>query len=251
MSKEFHSSEKVEFSSEGERLVGIFHFPQRSEARRNSIVITCHGLMSSKDSQKYREIAELLSHKGFAVLRFDFRGSGESEGSGNSLSKRIMDLEAARKFVIDRGYRSIGLVGSSYGGATAILVASQTPEVKCLITWSTPCKLMELFDSIDMQEGKDRSRDSRQVSKSTESFQFEEDLSKHDVAEAAKRVNKILVIHCKGDKVVPWSQARIIYQNAKKPKHLKIFEKGDHQLTNPSIRKEALALSVDWLTTYL
>lgn len=206
--------------------------------------------MSSKDSQKYREIAELLSHRGFAVLRFDFRGSGESEGSGNLLSKRIMDLKAARKFVIDRGYRSVGLVGSSYGGATAILVASQFPEISCLVTWSTPCKLTELFESINMQKPENQLGSSKQV-KSAESSELLADLSKHDVAEAAKRVKKILVIHCKGDKVVPWDQAKIIYENAKKPKRLKIFEKGDHQLTDPPIRKEALVLSVDWLTAYL
>jgi fermentation-respiration switch protein FrsA (DUF1100 family) len=101
-----------------------------------------------------------------------------------------------------------------------------------------------------MQKPENQLGSSKQV-KSAESSELLADLSKHDVAEAAKRVKKILVIHCKGDKVVPWDQAKIIYENAKKPKRLKIFEKGDHQLTDPPIRKEALVLSVDWLTAYL
>jgi alpha/beta superfamily hydrolase len=126
----------------------------------NGIVITCHGLMSSKDSQKYLEMAELLSSRGFPVLRFDFRGSGESEGSGNLLSKRVMDLEAAVKFAKDRGCRSVGLVGSSYGGSAAILVASEIAEIKCLVTWSTPCKLAELFDRLDMEDVVGQSGDS-------------------------------------------------------------------------------------------
>lgn len=247
----FSDVERVEFTSENQRLVGVLHFPRRSEKSGDSIVITCHGLMSSKDSQKYLELAELLSSRGFAVLRFDFRGSGESEGSGNLLSKRIMDLEAAKKFASDRGYQSVGLIGSSYGGATAILVASQTPEIRCLITWSTPCKLVELFEDLGMQDVKGQSGNPRQINKSAGASQFVEDLSKYDVAEAVKRVKKILVIHCKGDKVVPWSQAKIIYENAKEPKHLRIFEGGDHQLIDPSIRKEALAITVDWLTKYL
>jgi esterase/lipase len=60
-----------------------------------------------------------------------------------------------------------------------------------------------------------------------------------------------MVIHCKGDIVVPWSDAKIIYENAKQPKRLKIFEKGDHQFIDPRIRKEALELSLGWCSKYL
>jgi alpha/beta superfamily hydrolase len=132
--------------------------------------------MSSKDSQKYLQIADLLSSRGFAVMRFDFRGSGESEGSGNLLSKRIADLEAAIEFAHSRGYRSVGLIGSSYGGATAVMVASQTPEVKCLVAWSTPCKLIELFNDLNYQDVKSQSGVSKQFGKSDESSQFKEDV---------------------------------------------------------------------------
>jgi alpha-beta hydrolase superfamily lysophospholipase len=207
--------------------------------------------MSSKDSKKYVEIANHFSNRGLAVLRFDFRGSGESGGQGNLLSGRITDLKAATKLALDRGYRSIGLLGSSCGGAAAILVASEIPEINCLITWSTPCKLIELFESISTERTGGRFKNSNQISKPLESSQFMKDLSEHDVADAAKTVSKILVIHCKGDKVVPWNQAKIIYENARKPKQVKLFEKGDHQMLDPSIRKEAIELSLDWVTRYL
>ena len=244
------NTERVEFQSENQRIVGVLHFPVHKEASRKSVVITCHGLDSSKDSQKYLQIADLLSSKGFAALRFDFRGSGESEGRGNLLSKRIADLEAAKEFAYARGYRSIGLIGSSYGGATAILVASQTPDIKSIVTWSTPCKLIELFDNLDSQGVKGQSGESQRLEKSVRS-QFKEDLSKYDVAEAARRITKILVIHCRGDSVVPWDQAKLIFDNAREPKLLKIFEGGDHPLIDPYIRKEALSMTVDWLIKYL
>jgi alpha-beta hydrolase superfamily lysophospholipase len=242
--------EKVEFTSEDQHVVGVLHYARHGKARRKSIVITCHGLMSSKDSKKYLQIADLLSSRGLAVLRFDFRGSGESEGSGNLLSKRIADLEAAKEFVHIRGYQSVGLIGSSYGGATAILVASETSEIKCIVTWSTPCKLIELFDDLGKQDVKGQPRSPQQFEKSDQS-RFKEDLSKYDVAEAARRITKILVIHCREDRVVPWNQARMIYDNAREPKRLKIFEGGDHQLIDPYIRDEALSMTVDWLMRYL
>jgi dipeptidyl aminopeptidase/acylaminoacyl peptidase len=203
--------------------------------------------MSSKDSEKYLQIAEQFSSHGIPVLRFDFRGSGESEGSGNLLLNRIMDLNAAIKFVIELGHKSIGLLGSSYGGATAILVASENRNVRCLTTWSTPCNLTELFGSM-----KEQSQEPLSAEAATD-FQpnFMQYLSRHNVAEAAKKVRNILVIHCKGDKIVPWSQARTIYDNAMRPKRLRIFEGGDHQLLEPTIRRDAIELSLGWMISYL
>jgi alpha-beta hydrolase superfamily lysophospholipase len=229
----------------------MFHFPQKEDAEKRRAVITCHGLMSSKDSQKYREIADRFSAQGLAVLRFDFRGNGESEGDGDILSNRIMDLKAAIQFTTRKGFKSVGLLGSSYGGATSIIVASESPEIRCLVTWSTPCKLMELFESIDRKDVEDRSRSRRSTRKAVGPSEFMEDLAGHSVVEASKKVGNILVIHCKGDIVVPWGHAKIIYENAKQPKRLKIFEKGDHQFLNPRMRKEAIELSLNWCAKFL
>lgn len=243
--------QRVEFLSGGQKVVGMFHFPQKEDAEKRRAVITCHGLMSSKDSQKYREIADRFSAQGFAVLRFDFRGNGESEGSGDILSNRIMDLKAAIQFATRRGFKCIGLLGSSFGGATAIIVASETPEIKCLVTWSTPCRLIELSGSINRKDVEDGSRNQKPTHKAIETSEFMKDLAGHSVVEASKKVSNIMVIHCEGDIVVPWSDAKIIYENAKQPKRLKIFEKGDHQFMDPTIRKEALELSLSWFTKYL
>jgi alpha-beta hydrolase superfamily lysophospholipase len=250
---EMHQSttEHVEFLSAGQRVVGVIHSPQHCEARQHELIITCHGFFSSKDSQKYLEIADRFSVRGLAVLRFDFRGNGESEGSYDILSNRIMDLKAAIEFAFRRGYKSIGLLGSSFGGTTAIIVASETPEIKCLVTWSTPCKLLDLFESISTKDVKGRSISQVPNRRAVGTSGLVEDLAGHDVTEASKRLSNILVIHCKGDNVVPWKQAKIIYANAKEPKRLKIFEKGDHQLLNRSIRKEAIELSLNWSTKFL
>lgn len=77
------------------------------------------------------------------------------------------------------------------------------------------------------------------------------DLSAYNVVEAAKKVGMVLVIHCKGDEVVPWIQAKIIYDNAIQPKRLQIFEGGDHQFLQPSIRREATELSLAWMNSHL
>ena len=242
--------ERIQFVSKGQKVIGVLHPGSRRGAPANQIVLTCHGLMSSKDSDKYLQIAEYFSSHGISVLRFDFRGSGESEGSGNLLSNRVEDLNSAVGFVVDRGYRSIGVLGSSYGGATAILVASESERIRCLVTWSTPCELVELFRSMTGPSSDSLSTEVRAPTKGGQ-LGFMRDLSRYDVSEAAKKVGNILVVHCKGDKVVPWSQAKVIYDNSRQPKRLRLFEGGDHQLLEPLIRREAIELSMSWFLHYL
>ena len=54
-------------------------------------MIASHGLLASKDSEKYIALGERLSKEGIAMLRFDFRGIGESEGriEDDTVSRRI------------------------------------------------------------------------------------------------------------------------------------------------------------------
>jgi dipeptidyl aminopeptidase/acylaminoacyl peptidase len=254
MAKSIDSSsgkvERVEFVSGGQRVVGVLHLPFPSATKGERIVITCHGAMSSKDSEKYLHISERFSSQGIAVLRFDFRGSGESEGSGELLSRRIADLMAAMKFVEGRGYKSIGVLGSSFGGTTAILTTAENSKVRALATWSTPCQFTELFESI-LTPKVEEQRGTEPLREEVESSEFMKDLKRYSVTEALRGISRILIIHCKGDTVVPWRQAKMIFENAREPKQLKVFERGDHSLLDPSIRKEAIELSLKWFTKYL
>jgi len=105
-------TEKVFFESEGMKISGILHLPDQ---KNPPCVIASHGLLSSKDSEKYIALGEKISREGMAMLRFDFRGIGESEGSeeDNTVSKKIADLSAAIDFI--RSYpglgKRIGLLG--------------------------------------------------------------------------------------------------------------------------------------------
>jgi predicted alpha/beta-hydrolase family hydrolase len=61
----------------GQKIVGILHPPASQPA---AVVILCHGMESSKESEKIVVLSRQLSEKGIFALRFDFAGSGESEG---------------------------------------------------------------------------------------------------------------------------------------------------------------------------
>jgi len=219
----------------GYGLAGVLHSPNE---KTSACIITCHGLYSSKDSEKYVSIGHKFCGEGLAVLRFDFRGCGESGGlfEETSLAGRIEDLKSALDFVEEQGYESIGVMGSSLGGTVAVLTAVKDKRVKALVAWATPCYLDELFRE-GLLEGFEK---------------LKQDVSKYDVIKAVKEVHcPILIVHGSLDQQVPLSHAKVLYENANQPNDIQIIESADHRLTDPVHREKAVELTLNWFKRYL
>lgn len=232
--------EKVYFKSEGKRISGILHLPEKINP---SCVIASHGLLSSKDSEKYIALGEQISREGISMLRFDFRGIGESEGGeeDNTVSKKIADLSAAIDFI--RSYpglgNRIGLIGSSLGGFLSLIKASEDKEIRTIVIWATPLHLDDLG-----------------TKKQEEDYPlppegFFEDLPKHRLVPLLHKVSNCLVIHGEEDELVPLDQALGIFYNLSVPKEIHVIGGADHRLTDPAHRQRAIELSVDWFKKYL
>ena len=73
----------VSFPSKGYTLAGRLHLP--SEGIFPGVVV-CHGFKDHKDKPFDVDLARTLERSGFAVLRFYFAGSGESEGLFEDIS---------------------------------------------------------------------------------------------------------------------------------------------------------------------
>ncbi len=231
--------EKVSFESEGQKISGILHLP---DEKNPACVIASHGLLSSKNSEKYIALGERLSKEGMAMLRFDFRGIGESEGrlEDDTVSRRTVDLDSAIAFV--KSYpgmgRRIGLLGSSLGGYISLIGASRKMEIRAVVIWATPFHLDDLG-----------SKGTEQNPLPGEAF-FR-DLPRHRLLPLLPRVSNCFVIHGENDELVPVDQAWEIFHTLGAPKEIHVIEGADHRLTNPSHRRRAIDLSVDWFKKYL
>lgn len=126
-------AERVFFTGgAGGSLSGAFHLP----AERGPAVVMCHGFLSSKGS--HFSLAEMLAKAGFAALRFDFSGCGESGGAleDMTVSGLVSDLEGALDYAksekrIDPD--RIFAYGSSLGGMVALLGAAKRSDIRGLI----------------------------------------------------------------------------------------------------------------------
>jgi uncharacterized protein len=232
--------EKVFFQSEGQRLAGVLHLPDQINP---PCVIASHGLLSSKDSEKYITLGERLSEEGIAMLRFDVRGIGESEGrlEDDTVSRRITDLGAAIDFMLTRAGpgRRVGLVGSSLGGYVSLFKAAIDKEIRALVVWATPLHLDDLGS-------KEQDEDYPLPAEP-----FFRDLPKHRLRPVLSRISHCMVIHGDHDELVPPDQAREIFHALNGPKEMHVIEGADHRLTRPVHRRRAMDLTVGWFKRFL
>ncbi len=232
--------EKVSFQSEGYKIAGMLHLPDQ---KNPPCVIASHGLLSSKDSEKYVALGEQISKEGMAMFRFDFRGIGESEGSeeDNTISKKIADLGAAVDFM--RSYpglgNRIGLLGSSLGGFLSLMRASMDKEIRAVVIWATPLHMDDL--------GSKKQEEDYPLPPEA----FFEDLPKHRLLPLLPKVSNGLVVHGEKDELVPMEQALGIFNSLSPPKEFHVIGGADHRLLNPAHRQRAIELSVDWFKKYL
>ena len=230
--------ETVSFQSEGQKISGVLHLP---DVWSRACVIASHGLLSSKNSEKYIALGERLSREGFAMLRFDFRGIGESEGriEDDTVSRRVVDLSSAINFVKSRNSlgNRIGLVGSSLGGYISLIKASMDKEIRAIVIWATPFHL----DDLKSNKGAE--------GYSLPAEAFFKDLPKHRLLPLLSKVSNCMVIHGENDELVPVGQAWEIFHSLGGPKEIHIIEGADHRLTDPGHRQRAMDLSVEWFNT--
>jgi len=101
-------------TGDGVRLQGR-HLPDESDLA----IVIAHGFSGSCNSLRARHIAARLNGFG-AVVAFDFRGHGNSDGVSTVGDLEVHDIEAAVEFVRSRGHSRIALVGFSMGAAVAV-----------------------------------------------------------------------------------------------------------------------------------
>ncbi|HTP96135.1 MAG TPA: alpha/beta fold hydrolase [Burkholderiales bacterium] len=132
--------QRVSFTSDGFKLAGVVELPEGcSEADRRPAILLLHGFGSNKASSGMVACARLLAQWGYASLRFDMRGCGESEGTPG----RVICLEQVTDTRNALGYMAarpeieparIGVLGNSFGAAVAVYAAGVDNRIAACVS---------------------------------------------------------------------------------------------------------------------
>jgi alpha/beta superfamily hydrolase len=180
------------FEGPAGRIEAILKQPA-AHVTRAAIVCHPHPLFGGTMHNKVVfRIARGFEDAGFAVLRFNFRGAGRSEGQHDHGRGEQEDLRAAIKFVEDKySNAEVWLAGFSFGAAVMLRAAVCDDHVRAFIAAGVP-------------------------------------VSKYDFSEIARCNKPKLFVQGSLDEIGSTMDLEKLFEALDEPKQLKIIDGADH-----------------------
>jgi putative redox protein len=243
-------------NARGQQLAAKFDTP--ADGRARAYALFAHCFTCSKDLKAVGHLTRAMTRSGYAVLRFDFTGLGQSSGDfeDTDFGTNLDDLEAAADWLAKHHAAPRLLVGHSLGGAAVLHVADRLSEVKAVATIGAPfdpAHVRSLFSNKEtdiMKEG------IATVSIGGRPFSirksFLEDLEARDPASVVGNLDRaLLIMHAPTDQVVGIENAADIYRAARHPKSFVSLDTADHLLSTEADAVYAGHVLSAWSARYV
>lgn len=250
------SIEPIEFTGgAGAGLAGTLYRPGAGTEVLGAALLA-HCFTCSKDLFTTTRIARGLAGGGYLTLAFDFTGLGESAGelAETTIATNVSDLTQAAVALIRLGSGPCVLVGHSLGGAAAVLAASRLHTVSAVVAVASPASaahVEHLFDEDSLRRIREDGRGevvigSRPVCVGRD---FLDDLHRHDVAAAAGKLGRpLLVVQAGADAVVGRDQTEALAEAGSAT--LRTVAGADHLFSDRRHSDELVATVLDWLSAH-
>lgn len=247
----------VSFSSKGQRIFGMLHLPEGAGPFPG--VILLHGFTGHRGEihRLFVKAARALAKNRIACLRFDFRGSGESEGDFKDASVTSEIQDALRAFDFFRrkpqvNPKRVAFLGLSLGAAVASCASARLPHVQRMVLWSPLAQVERLFTGPQrFSPGKIRDwmrKGHVDLNGERLGAQWLQDAARQDaLGEAARFKGKVLIVQGSRDRVTPLSQARLYLKKFGSKARLHVIAGADHTFNHFDWENEAIQTSVRWL----
>jgi len=220
---------------------GEVFMPRERDMQAPTLVL-CHGIPAGEtrpDRRKNGYIfwGRFLARRGYPVVIFNFRGTGESGGNLN-LKEWVWDLQGVLNIynsAIDPQCPGVVLIGFSAGAAVSVKVAAEDSRVKAAVLAACPADFNFFFETFTLEgvmEWMNNAGFFREPGYPPHSWKWQKEfLSVHPETQVAHiSPRPLLLLHGEQDDLVPLEHARKLYQKARHPKKLITFYRLGHRL---------------------
>lgn len=226
---------KLEFTgSTGETLAALLEIPDQPPV---ATALFAHCFTCGKDIAAASRISRALVKRGYAVMRFDFTGLGNSDGdfSNTNFSSNVGDLIAAADQLRSDGLAPSLLIGHSLGGTAVLSAAHSVPECEGVVTIGSPGDAQHVAAQFACDIDTINQHGEADVQLAGRTFrikkQFLDDIGQTSVAHIGKLKASLLVMHSPIDATVNINEAERIYKAAHHPKSFISLDDADHLLS--------------------
>ncbi len=248
-------SRKIDFpGATGANLAARLDLP----AKPIAFALFAHCFTCNKDIFAAPRIAQGLTARGIAVLRFDFTGLGASEGefANTNFSSNVQDLVAAADYLRKNHGAPALLIGHSLGGAAVLAAAPHVPEATAVVTIGSPASADHVTHNFSANLAEIAEKGTATVALSGRSFtitkQFLDDVAEQNILEGLPKLKKaLLVCHSPRDEYVGIENATKIFVAARHPKSFLSLDTADHLLRKREDAIYAADMIAAWASRYL
>lgn len=129
------------FGESNNQLYGVLH-PMQGGVKKKKAVVLCNafGQEYMRSHRAYRQLAMMLSRQGYYVLRFDYRGTGDSALSLDQVNADdwVDDIEVAINEIREvTNVKKVNVIGLRLGGLLAASACSKRTDINDLILWDS------------------------------------------------------------------------------------------------------------------
>ncbi len=226
---------KSEFTgSTGATLAALLEMPDQVPV---ATALFAHCFTCGKDIAAASRISRALVKRGYAVMRFDFTGLGNSDGdfANTNFSSNVGDLVCAADHLRAQDMAPSILIGHSLGGTAVLNAAHDIPECKGVVTIGSPADAQHVSKQFACDIDTIEKEGETTVNLAGREFlirkQFLDDIRTTSVDHLSKLKAALLVMHSPVDATVSINQAERIYKAAQHPKSFVSLDDADHLLT--------------------